>query len=130
MKYSSIVTSVALAIGMSLLPLPSQGSVADNCSHPDTQDKYSLEPSEEYFGAYRFSYWNSDRKCSNDVDMGLYHDDFHIHLVVNVDFGGRDSEVERVKITVPPGYYIESGRDSALVEDGQEVIMLIIPALF
>lgn len=100
------------------------------CNIPAYQDKLTLEPSEEYFGGYILTYWNSDKQCSENLEQGVSYGDFRITVSINVGTAHEDNMETLVVTSYPKEYLMEPNQEYHSVVDGGEIKILFAPGLF
>jgi len=109
--------------------VPWAGPVGNECHDPSLSDRWILEDMRDThgIGTYKFSYWNSVYKCSDNTDRTIATEDgeFKVRMVVET-LGSQYDDKERITI-YKEGWIIEPR--NLLLHDSNEagVIWILFP---
>lgn len=128
---SPTIRKFFLAATLMLMVSPTTGAWGSGiCSLPQYQDKLTLEPNEEYYGAYTLIYWNSDRQCSESIEQGVSFEDLRIQVKITVGHAPDDNREQLIITDYPKSYMLEPKQSIYYVKDGEELRILLVPGLF
>lgn len=100
----------------------------DPCDvHRGNPDRAYLVPHPDLEGAYLFTYWNSDSRCSGAFFNTEYMAEDGFTIFVTVEVGYEATDLERITITVPELYTMQPFE--LIIPDGSAGEMVIFSGL-
>lgn len=101
----------------------------NSCTSEKNKDRWSIEKHPDVPGEYVFSYWNSDKQCSENLTIDIISEDgFRVEMTVKID-QYPDSDDEYIFIIPYDHQYMAYPPELKLRDGDEPGIIRLIPGI-